>query len=197
MRRIRCLSIAAAFLVAALATGLPAGATTLIRQSLEELVASHPTIVVGQVVSAQSYWNADDTFIVTDFRIRATDVLKGDGKRDEITVTLLGGTVGDLTALIPGGADYVPGRTYVLFLGDTPLPGTTGDASAPAHSQGVFEVVRARDGMRAISQASYHPLYPDALGFVDPPGGAAGVLLAELVRSVNELAARQAAKEVK
>lgn len=196
MRSIRYLSKAAGCLAAALVLGAPAGATTLIRQSLEDLVAGHPTIVVGEVVSAQSYWNADQTFIVTDFRVRATEVLKGDGKKDELTVTLLGGTVGDLTALIPGGAEYVPGKTYVLFLSDTPLPGTTGDASAPAHSQGAFEVVRARDGARAVSQATGHALHPDALGFVDPPGGSEGLPLADLSRQIRDLVKGQAAPEV-
>lgn len=192
MRRLNRLSLAASCLALALAAGTPAGATTLVRQSLDALVAAHPTIVVGQVVAAHSYWNADDTFIVTDFEVRTTDVLKGEAKGGEIDVTVLGGTVGDITVLIPGGADYVPGKTYVLFLG-APLPGTSGDAGAPAHAQGVFEVVRARDGMRAISQANSHPLHPDALGFVDPPGGAEGLPLEALVRSIRELAQRHQA----
>ncbi len=66
--------------------------------------------------------------------------------------------MGDLSVVVPGGARYLPGRTYVLFLADRPLPGSSGELSAPAHSQGVFEVVHARDGFRAISQATSHPL---------------------------------------
>ena len=49
----------------------PAGATTLIRESLDELVRSNRTIVVGEVVDARSYWNSDGTFILTDVRIAA------------------------------------------------------------------------------------------------------------------------------
>ncbi len=172
---------------------VPAGGT-LIRQDLASLVAGHSTIVVGQVVEAHPYWNADSSFIVTDYKVKATQVLKGDARKSELTVTLLGGTVGDLSVVVPGGARYLPGRTYLLFLADTPLPGSTGEWSAPAHSQGVFEVVHARDGFRAISQAASHPLYPDAFGFVDPPGGAEGLLLDEIVRQVRDAAARQAAE---
>jgi hypothetical protein len=64
------------------------------------------------------------------------------------------------------------------------------------HSQGVFEVVKGRDGLRAISEANRHPLYPDALGFVDPPGGAKGLLLDDMVRSIRAIAGRDSRQEV-
>jgi hypothetical protein len=194
MRQIRCIS-QLLLLAVVLATAAPAGATTLLRQSLGELVANHSTIVVGEVVSAHSYWQEDRSFIVTDFRIAATEILKGNARKTEMTVTVLGGTVGDLTTLIPGGADYAVGKQYLMFLADRPLPGSTGELTAPSHSQGVFEIVRARDGYRAISQAKAEHLVPDALGFVDPPGGAEGMLLEEMKASIRTLASQN--QEVK
>jgi hypothetical protein len=193
MRQILRISQLALFVVA-LATTAPAGATTLLRQSLGELVANHSTIVVGEVVAAHSYWKEDGSFIVTDFQVEASDVLKGNARKRELTVTVLGGSVGDLTTLIPGGADYAVGKTYVMFLADRPLPGSTGELTAPAHSQGVFEIVRARDGARAISQAKAEHLVPDALGFVDPPGGDAGMLLEEMIALIRQLASYQEVK---
>ena len=103
----------------------------------------------------------------------------------------MGGTVDDLTSVIVSGAELLVGKSYVVFLGDGDLPGVRGVRTVGFHSQGVFDVVKARDGIRAISQANRHPLYPDALGFVDPPGSAKGFLLDELTRSVRETVARQ------
>ncbi|HEX6865498.1 MAG TPA: hypothetical protein VF414_21905 [Thermoanaerobaculia bacterium] len=184
-------------LILALATGAaaPSSATTLIRQSLVGLVAGNATIVVGEVLDAHSYWNEDHTFILTDVRVRATEVLRGDPGDTDFTVTLMGGTVDDLTTIIVAGAELLPGKSYVMFLNDDDLPGVKAVRTVRHHSQGVFEIVKARDGVRAISQAQKHPLHPDALGFVDPPGGAKGLLLDNMKKSVREIAARQGARQ--
>lgn len=189
-RRLLCGALALAMAAAA----APSSATTLIRQNLDRLVAGSSTVVVGEVLDSHSYWNEEGTFILTDVRLRATDVLKGDPLDTDLTVTLLGGTVGDLTTLIVAGAELLPGKSYVVFLGNGDLPGVRGARTVGFHAQGVFDIVKARDGVRAISQANRHPLHPDALGFVDPPGGAKGLLLADMVRSVRETAARQGSR---
>lgn len=197
MNEARWLLRGVAALTIAAGVGAPAGATTLIRQSLGDLVAGHGTIVVGEVLDAESYWNADGTFILTDVRIQAHEVLKGDPGIGEFTVTLLGGTVGDLTALIVAGAELVPGRFYALFVGDADLPGAAGVPTVPHHNQGVFDVLLARDGLRAVSQANRHPLYPDARGRLAPPGGVEGIPLEVLRKSIVELVENpQAGEEV-
>jgi hypothetical protein len=190
-RRLLCVALALAIAAAA----APSGATTLVRASLPQLVANNRTVVVGEVLDSYSYWNEPHTFMLTDVRIRATEVLKGDPKDTDFTVTILGGTVDDLTTLIVGGAELVPGKSYVLFLQEDDLPGVRNVRTVREHSQGVFDIVKARDGVRAISQANRHPLYPDALGFVDPPGGAKGLLLDDMVRSIPEINARQGARQ--
>ena len=88
----------------------PAGATTLVRESLDGLVAGNRAIVVGEVVDASSYWNEDHTFILTDVRVAVHEALKGDVADREITVTLMGGRVGEITTLIVGGPELIPGR---------------------------------------------------------------------------------------
>ena len=85
-------------------------------------------------------------------------------------------------------------RTDLSLLNEDNLPGAQGVRTVRHHSQGVFEVVKARDGLRAVSQALRHPLVPDALGFVDPPGGAKGILLADFAKSIRESVARQGAR---
>jgi hypothetical protein len=175
----------------------PAGATTLIRESLDELVRSNRTIVVGEVVDARSYWNADGTFILTDVRIATHDVLKGNAQDRELTVTLMGGRVGETTTLIIGNPQLVPGNSYVLFLNEEDLPG--GKAlTVRSLVQGAFDVTIGKGGLRAVSQANGHPLLPDARGSFEPEGGAEGFPLNSMIQSVRDMVGRDAARrEVK
>ena len=164
----------AAAVAAVVAT--PAGATTLIRAGLEDLTATNDTIVVGEVLSAHSYWNAEGTFILTDVRVAPAEVLKGRVRGRELEITLMGGTVGDLTTLIVGGAQLDAGR---LVRAVPRRGGPAGRAAGPTvrhHSQGAFDVV-LRDGGPARRQ----PGEPDAAparqssARPDAPGGAAGL----------------------
>jgi hypothetical protein len=176
--------------VAALAA-LPASATTLVRQSLEKLVASHSRIVLGKVLEAHSYWNQEGTFILTDVRFASRQVIKGSPEDGELTVTLLGGQVGDLTTVIVGGAELVPGRSYLLFLNEQNLPGAKSALTVREHVQGAFDIQPGQGGERAVSQAVHHPLLPDKEGFVEPPGGAAGLELSAMIRSIRAITTRQ------
>ncbi len=175
----------------------PAGATTLRRASLEELTASNDTVVVGKVIEAYSYWNREGTFILTDVLVEATEVLKGKVVDPVLTVTILGGTVDDLTTLIVGGAQLVPGKAYVLFLNEEDLPGLERARTVRDHCQGVFEIAKALDGSgsRAVSQANGHPLVPDKLGSFEPPGGVEGLPLRTLKDTIRKTAGRGAGAE--
>lgn len=181
--------------VALLATvAVPAGATSLVRQSLDELTANNGAIFVGEVVDAQSYWNDEGNFILTDVTVRATDVVKGE-VGGEVKVTILGGTVGETTTLILGGAELVPGRAYVLFLAEDDLPGVRGALTVRDHSQGVFDLVMDKGNVRAISQANGQPLVPDGLGYVDAPGGVRGFLLGDMIEGLRESVERTGARQ--
>lgn len=191
MRGARGALTRALFVAFALSATTVASATTLIRASLDTLVATNQQIVVGEVVDASSYWNAEGNFILTDVRIAVSEDLKGETRRGELTVTILGGTVGDLSTVIVGGVELIPGQSYVFFLNEDELPGAERVLTVRDHSQGVFDVVKARDGVRAISQATRHRMVPDALGFVDPPGGAEGLLLSSMTQSIRALVERE------
>lgn len=175
----------------------PAGATTLIRESLDELVRSNRTIVVGEVVDVHSYWNADGTFILTDVRVAAHDVLKGNVQNRELTLTLMGGRVGETTTLIIGNPKLIPGNSYVLFLNDEDLPGARA-LTVRSLVQGAFDVTIGKDGLRAVSQAIGHPLLPDARGSFEPEGGREGFPLNSMTQSIRDMVGRDAARrEVK
>jgi len=177
---------AAVVVLWACASARTAEATTLRRAGIRELTAANATIVAGEVVDARSYWNAEHTFVLTDVRVAPTEVLKGAHAGGDLTVTLMGGTVGDRTVLIVGGARLEVGRSYVLFLNDEDLPGAPRVRTVRDHCQGVFDLVTGVDGVtRAISQASGTHLLPDRSGERRAPGAAAGLPLAELVEQVQ------------
>jgi hypothetical protein len=165
----------------------PVMGTTLIRQGLERLTSDDEGILVAQVLDTRSYWNADHSFILTDVRVLPSRVLKGDPAPGEVTFTVMGGSVGDLTSLVIDGPELVPGSEYVLFLHHEDLPGARGRLTIGNLAQGVFEVADSPHGKRAVSQAARHPLIADSSGNEDPPGGAEGLLLDDLIDQVRRL----------
>lgn len=185
MRSARFVHRLALGLVAALAMSAPASATTLVRQGLEGLTAENETVVYGKVLDTHSYWNADQSFILTDVRVRPSDRFKGKGApAQDVTVTLLGGTVGETTVMVIGSPLLVPGSEYVLFLKHEDLPGVTQKLTVRDLVQGVFEVTKGR----AVSQAVGHPLVPDVAGRTEVPGGEQGFELNELTTRIRALA---------
>lgn len=183
-RGLVALAIAAAFVA-------PAGATTLVRQGLDELVANNANVVVGEVLAVHSYWNEDGSFILSDVTFGVTETLKGKKHRPEITVTVMGGKVGDLTSLIVGGPELVEGKAYVLFLNREDLPGAKAALTVRDLSQGTFDLaVNAKGDLRAISQADRQPLLADRLGRTDAPGGAAGISFDAMTQAIREIASR-------
>jgi hypothetical protein len=168
----------------------PASATTLRRSSLDKLVAENGAIVVGEVVDTRAHWNADHTFILTDVQVAVHDVLKGDVTDREISFTIMGGTVGDLTTLILGEAQLAPGNSYVLFLNREDLPGAQRVMTLRDHSQGAFDLKIDKGGLRAISQAANQPLVPDTAGIADAAGGAEGYPLNAMIQNVRQLVER-------
>ena len=183
VRRVLCGAMAVAI---AASLAVPASATTLRRMAVEELVASNRTIVVGQVTDARSYWNQDKTFILTDVRLTVNEVVKGKLQDQEITVTIMGGRVGEITTLIIGGPELIPGKSYLLFLNEEDLPGKRAQTVRDL-CQGAYDLVIGKDGLRAVSQANRHPLIPDRLGYIDAPGGVEGMPFNAMIQSIRSL----------
>jgi hypothetical protein len=197
MQRTRRLLWALTFAAVLGAGSLPADASSFARVGLDYLVSQNGLVVQGEVLSTRSYWNDPGTLILTDVQISVTEVLKGRWSNPEITVTIPGGTVGDDTIAVLGGAELKPGKPYVLFLQRGELPGIRGVYVVPDHSQGVFEIQSRQGGPRAVSQAVRLALVPDAFGNAETPGGAPGMPLQAMRRSVRELVERGGRREVK
>ena len=168
-------------LAAIVSLAAPASATSLMRRGIESLTRDNERVVQASVLEIHSYWNAGHTFILTDVRVRPSQSFKGDAT-DDLSFTVMGGTVGTTTTLIVGGPDLAPGSEYVLFLSRSDLPGSPGRLTVRDLCQGVFTV---RHG-RAFSEAIGEPLLPDAQGSADVPGGAEGMPIETLVQKVIE-----------
>jgi hypothetical protein len=194
MSRMHKLARSVLFVVIAVSVAVPVSATTLIRQSLENLVKANGRIVVGDVLDTYSYWNQDGSEIMTDVRFLASEVLKGGPADMEFTITVPGGWIGDQGIVIVGGAELVPGHSYLLFLNETKLRGGARALMVRDLSQGAFDLKAEQGGVRAVSQAVHHPLLPDKSGQAEPPGGKAGIPYEMMVQSIRELVERQGSR---
>jgi hypothetical protein len=168
-------------LAAIVSLAATASATSLTRLGVESLARDNEAIVQASVLDIHSYWNGAHTFILTDVHVRASKRLKGDAA-DELTFTVMGGTVGQTTTLIIGGPDLAPGSEYVLFLSHADLPGTRARLTVRDLCQGVFSI---RNG-RAFSEAAGEPLLPDAGGRAEVPGGADGLPVETLAQQIHD-----------
>jgi hypothetical protein len=151
-----------------------AHATSLIHRNLNALTDENEFVVDGQVLKTESYWNQGA--IWTDVTVKTNQVLKGIYLPDHFQITLLGGTVGEITSLVIDGAQLDPGKEYILFLHHEDFPGAPNRLTIPDHIQGVFQVSNGR----ATSQAAGHSLIPDSLSEDIAPGGEAGLALGEI-----------------
>src|SRR5262249_1099462 len=127
--------------------------------------------------------NSDHSFILSDVRVRPTRVIKGDRGADDITFTVMGGSVGDITTLIIGNPELVPGSEYVLFLNPQEVLGAGRRLVLSDLMQGAFGGTRGR----AISQATRFALLPDVVGGTTPPGGDRGLAVDEMVEQIRQI----------
>lgn len=99
-----------------------AEATLLRGLSLEELSRSSERIVLGTALEAHSHWETlgGRRRIVTDTRVRVDEVLAKAAPDSEVLVRTLGGTIGDLAALVHGEAVLSLDERCLLFLVDRP-----------------------------------------------------------------------------
>lgn len=118
----RCLSTTRfrtlVFVCACVAVIVPAGATTVIPVTDDEMVRRAAHIVEGVVRSVESKWNADKSQIHTFINIDVIKQIKGEFDKDQVEIQLrvLGGTVGDITMVIVDAPSFEVNEKVVLFL---------------------------------------------------------------------------------
>ena len=103
------------FILAMSVVVTPLCATSIQRLSLEELVAKAQTIVEGNVVGANTYRSADAKLILTTYTFEVQESLKGSAGKT-VTLTTVGGRIGNTVLRVSGMPVFQPGEKAVLFL---------------------------------------------------------------------------------
>ncbi len=124
-RQVRVLFGALAALIAVALLLPPGAARATVARALDlpELVARADHVVVATALGRSSRW---DRFgrIVSDITLEVEQDLKGRLEKGErVEVTVLGGTVGNLTMTVAGAARMRTGERAVVFLRDAHAPG--------------------------------------------------------------------------
>jgi hypothetical protein len=127
----------------AMAAGATSGATTLERMSLDKMAAAAPVIVRARCTGNSAARDEGEIWTITSFDVE--ERWRGSPPA-QITVRLLGGSLGDITSHVSGVPRFSPGEDVVLFL----QPTIRGDFSVVSWEQGTFRIHRDMPGAHAF-----------------------------------------------
>ncbi len=180
MRVVRGLRLPAFTTVFVLAGCATLGATTLRRMSLDELTSVSQTIARVRCMESESRLAGGQIWTWTRFEV--IELLKGQAPA-QITVRLIGGRAGRITATVDGVPRFRQGENVILFLEMT----RAGDWTIVSWVQGTFRVrLETPSGAESVSQDS------SGLAIFDPatrqflPGGVRRLPLAEFRSRVRD-----------
>ena len=128
---------------------MSASATTLERMSVAKMTQAAQLVVRAQCVASSARWDGGEIWTFTSFAVE--DSWKGapSGAAQQLTVRLLGGSVGNLSSTVSGVPRFRPGEEVILFLQST----ARGDYSIVSWVQGTFRIHRdARSGAEIVVQ---------------------------------------------
>lgn len=181
-------------------------ATDFVLLSLERLMGLSSHVVKGKFVKMESFWNKEGTAIYTKAVLQVQDTLKGSFTKDNISIYLPGGTVGDKSMIVIGAPEISIDEEVVLMLQrvDTSQREVTLQADEEpfnivALSQGKFDVRldSTTNKMIAVSHALKFFLRPDSKLEDLPPGGREGLPLDEFLDKIREVQKKQLKEERK
>lgn len=124
-----------------LALALPAGASTFLAMSQEELVEKSGAVVTGRVVEVSSFWNREGTAIVTEAVIEVEEPILGNVS-SHVRVRTFGGQVGDYKIVALGFPTFEKNERLLLFL----EPEQDGFHKVLGYQQGEFRLRTDRKG---------------------------------------------------
>lgn len=135
-------------MAAALVLALGAGATTIVRMSLDELTGAARVVARGKCLTSEARVDGGSIWTFSTFTVSET--LKGSAAR-QITVRLPGGKVGHMKSTVDGVPQFAPGDDVYLFL----EPTREGDLSVTSWVQGTFRVNHDQaTGKETVTQES-------------------------------------------
>lgn len=159
-------------------------ASTFVDMTTGDLVRASSTVVEGEVLKVESYWESTGRIIVTEAMVRVDDLVVGEAPT-VVRVKTFGGTVDGYTVEASGFPAFVRGERLVLFLapdGEPDLMRVTG------YQLGQYRVRQGADGRDEAFSA-----VDEGARFLAPDGRAvdrsARLPLADLKRQIRAAAA--------
>lgn len=122
-------------ILASVALATPAGATTLLKMSMNDLITQSTAIVRAKVTSSRTTAVGQD--IYTYYQLQVSDALK-QGAILPAEVAVPGGVYGNLRQIGIGSPVLTPGQEYVLFLW--------------TNRSGVSQLIGLSQGMLSLTQ---------------------------------------------
>jgi hypothetical protein len=135
-------AVAAAWLLLSLLSAFAADATTIARMPLAQIAQAAPLIVRARCTANSVAFDAGEIWTFTSFQVE--EIWRGEAPL-QITVRLLGGTMGNITSHVSGVPQFRPGEDIILFL----QPTKRGDFSIVSWQQGTFRISRDSAGTAA------------------------------------------------
>lgn len=124
----------------AVAVAAPAGASTFVRMTPDELAAGAAAVVVGRVLDVNSFWTPSGRIIVSEAMVAVEEVLLGEAPTVAVVRTF-GGTVDGFTVEAHGFPTFTAGERLLLYLENDRVAGSH---RVLGYQQGQFRVVGER-----------------------------------------------------
>ena len=177
--------------VGVLLLAAPAHGSTFLHMSRAELAAKASAVVVGNVLSVESFWTKSGRVIVTEAMVEVEDAVLGEAP-SVVRVRTFGGTVNGYTVEAHGFPTFEKGQRLLLFLEkDQAEPDAT---RVLGYQEGMYRVAFDKAGREVANptvDAGARLLTAD--GKAAPPPRP--ILLDELRGEIRELG-RRAGREV-
>ena len=152
-------------LIALMAPGFPAHATSMKLLSLDQLISQATAVVAADVMAKETVW--EGRFIKTRVRMKVADCMKGACEGEEVEVETWGGSVDGLTMRVDGATQFEVGEKVVVFL--RPMAGEGGGAAGGmlhtvGMAQGKFVPALGQPGLLTRDEIGMH-----LVGALAPP----------------------------
>ena len=165
-----------------LVAAVPASGSTFIHISRGELAKRASAVVVGNVLSVESFWTRSGQIIVTEAMVEVEDAVLGEGP-SVVRVRTFGGTVNGYTVEAHGFPTFSQGERLLLFL--EPDAKVADVSRVLGYQEGMYRVATDKAG-REIA----YPVVDDGAAVIDvtgkPVAPARPIALDELRHEIRE-----------
>jgi hypothetical protein len=141
-----------------------------------DLVRDSELVVVGKVLSTNSFWEPTGRVIVTEAMVQVEEAILGDAPT-VVMVRTFGGEVGGYSVEAHGFPKFLVNERLLLFL----EPEQDGLARVAGYQQGQFRVVRDKAGVEIAV-----PVYEDGAHILTADGRPAAAVKAVALETLKE-----------